>query len=281
MTEAVSAPPCEPFFLPAEFGRRFCLYFPPATVHPRATVIHVPAFGEEMNKARRMVTLQARAMAKSGLGVLLVDLYGCGDSSGEFADGRWEIWKEDLANALRWLKGREDVPVILWGLRLGVLLLMDYAKDSGEIFESFLLWQPVVSGEAFLTQFLRLRLASDMMAVGKAKAGTRELRAMLRAGESLEIAGYELSPMLAMALDKRRLVDMAIPGTPCHWFEVAAGDTGSVSPASRRVLGEWAGLGVESDSRVLMGEPFWMTQEITECQPLLNATSHIFSATTK
>jgi alpha/beta superfamily hydrolase len=39
-----------------------------------------------MNKARRMAALQARALAALGYGVLLLDLHGCGDSSGDFGD---------------------------------------------------------------------------------------------------------------------------------------------------------------------------------------------------
>ena len=253
------------------------MYYPPATAVCRANVLHVHAFGEEMNKSRRMVALQARAMTQLGLGVLLMDLYGCGDSSGDFGDARWEIWLEDLAGALSWLRGREEAPLILWGLRLGALLMMDYAKDSGEAFDSFLLWQPVVSGETYLTQFLRLRVANDMMAGGKAKVGTRELREALKGGEPLEIAGYGLSPELAMALDERRLAEPGIPGALCHWFEVAAGEGGAVSPASQRVVDQWVGQGVKVETRAVTGEPFWTTQEITECPTLVAATSRIFS----
>ncbi len=52
-----------------------------------------------MNKSRRMAALQARAFAAMGFGVLQIDLFGCGDSSGDFSDARWDIWKQDLAIA--------------------------------------------------------------------------------------------------------------------------------------------------------------------------------------
>lgn len=277
MRQAATYSPCQPFFLGAAPGQRFCVYFPPAGPICRANVLHVPAFGEEMNKARRMVALQARALSKLGLGVLLIDLYGCGDSAGDFADARWEIWQDDLIQALSWLRRRADAPLVLWGLRLGALLMMDFAKGSGEAFESFVMWQPVASGEAYLTQFLRLRLANDMMARGKPNTGTRELKEALKAGESLEIAGYELAPALAMALDKCRLADAAIPGAACHWLEIVAGERGTVSPVSRRVIDEWTGLGVKTGIHVVDGEPFWTTQEITECPSLVTATSRLFS----
>ena len=79
---------CEALFLPAEPGFRFGLYFPPCSTQPRGGVLYCPPFAEEMNKSRRMAALQARAFAKAGYGVLLLDLYGCGDSSGDFSDAK-------------------------------------------------------------------------------------------------------------------------------------------------------------------------------------------------
>jgi len=75
-----------------------------------------------MNKARRMAALQSRRLAAAGYSVLQIDLFGCGDSSGDFADARWEIWKQDLRLALGWLKPRVAGPLGLWGLRLGATL---------------------------------------------------------------------------------------------------------------------------------------------------------------
>ena len=63
-----------PFYLAGEFGPLFAVYVPPATgAEPRAIVVHCPAFAEEMNKSRRMVALQARALARDGFGTLVRD----------------------------------------------------------------------------------------------------------------------------------------------------------------------------------------------------------------
>jgi hypothetical protein len=45
----------------------------------------VPPFAEEMNKSRRMIAEVGRRLEGSGVGMLLVDLFGTGDSEGEFA----------------------------------------------------------------------------------------------------------------------------------------------------------------------------------------------------
>ena len=50
-----------------------------------------------------------------GFGVLQIDLFGCGDSSGDFSDARWDIWKQDIAAAREWLEERISAPVSLWG----------------------------------------------------------------------------------------------------------------------------------------------------------------------
>jgi hypothetical protein len=66
-----------PLFLPpapgAAGGPRFAvLHRPPGT--PRGLVVFVHPFAEEMNKARRMAALQARALAGHGWAVLMSDL---------------------------------------------------------------------------------------------------------------------------------------------------------------------------------------------------------------
>ena len=64
---------------------------------------HAHPFAEEMNKSRRMVALQASALADAGYAVLQLDLDGCGDDSSGFADASWEGWCSDVVRACRWM----------------------------------------------------------------------------------------------------------------------------------------------------------------------------------
>jgi exosortase A-associated hydrolase 2 len=219
MREPAAAPPAEPFFLKAEQGQRFCLFHPPAGPC-RGAVLYAAPFGEEMNKTRRMAALQARDLAAQGFGVLLLDLHGCGDSSGDFGDARWEIWKDDLALGHQYLQTRLQRAVSVWGLRLGALLALDYARGASRPIANLMLWQPVQNGATFLTQFLRLRIANDMLAEGKEKgSGTQALRDALRAGEMLEIAGYDLAPALAASIESLDAAALPVSGCPVHWFK--------------------------------------------------------------
>lgn len=255
--------PAEPFFLKADGGQRFCLYHPPAGP-ARGALLYVHPFAEEMNRARRMAALQARAFAAAGHAVLQIDLAGCGDSSGDFGDARWERWQADLALAAAWLRERTDAPLRLWGLRLGALLALDYARAAAHPVAGMLLWQPVLKGSTYLTQFLRLRLAGALLADGEAGGGTAHLRAALLAGEPLEIAGYELDARLARALDALDPLDAFRPACPVDWIEAVTQAGAEPSPGAARAAAAWRGAGVDLRLHPVHSAPFWTTTEITE-----------------
>lgn len=281
MSAALTPPRAEPFFLEAAAGQRFCLFHPPHG-ECRGALLYVHPFGEEMNKSRRMAALQARELAAQGYGVLLLDLHGCGDSSGDFGDARWNIWKDDVALGHQWLHERLGRPVSLLGLRLGALLALDYARSAMLTVASVVLWQPVQSGAIFLTQFLRLRIANDMLAAGGEKSGgTKVLREALRAGQTLEVAGYDLTPALADEIEALDAASLTVIGCPVHWVEAVPAEGRPLSPAGAKVTAAWEQRGVDLRIHLVTCPPFWATQEITECAALLATTSSIFNGATK
>ncbi|MGJ7915208.1 hydrolase 2, exosortase A system-associated [Massilia sp. LXY-6] len=274
-------PAAEPFFLKATHGDRFCLYHAPRGPC-RGALLYVHPFGDEMNRTRRLAAQQARALAERGIGVLLLDLHGCGDSSGDFAEARWATWKDDLALGHAWLHERLGVPTGLWGVRLGALLALDYAAGAATAPARLLLWQPVSSGAAFLSQFLRLRVAGAMLANGAgdgpegSAGGTRELRARLAAGEALEVGGYEIAPALAAALEGCDTARLAAPGCRIDWFEIRSAPGRPPGPATQRLAEMWRARGVQLHLEQVDAPPFWSTQEIASCPALLAATSALF-----
>ena len=218
-----------------------------------------------------MAAMQARALADAGIGVLLIDLGGCGDSDGEFGDARWEHWKLDLAAASAWLLARLERPVGLWGLRLGALLALDYARHAAQPVARLVLWQPVLKGTPFLTQFLRLRVAGALLdQSAPQQGGTQALRSALTAGQALEVGGYLLSPALAGAIDDAN-ADLA-PPCPVHWFELAADADRPLTPATAALTAAWTSQGRAPVVHQLACPPFWATAEIAECNALVAAT---------
>jgi exosortase A-associated hydrolase 2 len=264
----------EPQFLPGCQGPLFALYHPPQRA-PAAlgSVLYIHPLADELNRARRMAALQARRFAAAGRGVLLLDLYGCGDSDGDFNQARWDIWLTDLCQAANWLQDRQPGPLTLWGLRLGTLLATELVWQVPAT--RLILWQPIHSGVQALTQFLRLRLAAGL-ATGN-RESTAGLRQQLAAGHSLEVAGYELHPALAASLEQAALRTPPVsPALPVHWFELVTGADQTLSLASQQRLAEWRAAGVTVQAQVVSGEPFWFSLEIGLAPALLEATSGVF-----
>src|SRR5579863_6793860 len=96
----------EPVVIESSSGPLFGVFYPPAAPHANAMVLFVPPFAEEMNRARRMAALQARDFAARGIGTLIFDPFGTGDSTGEFHEARLAVWLDNLVAAADWLGGR-------------------------------------------------------------------------------------------------------------------------------------------------------------------------------
>ncbi|HNC21367.1 MAG: hydrolase 2, exosortase A system-associated [Candidatus Accumulibacter phosphatis] len=260
----------QPFIIPAERGTRFCLYHPAANGRTRGAIIYLHPFAEEMNKSRRMAALQARAMARIGYDVLQIDLLGCGDSSGDFAEARWQDWEDDVHLAHRWLRARSDAPVCLWGLRAGCLLAASAAvklKDT----TNFIFWQPVVSGKQHWQQFMRLKMAS-VLAAGQAKAVSDQLRQQLSTGQAVEIAGYTLAPALVESLEAAELKPPGAIGGRTAWLELSTREGATFSPVSTKCIGHWEAAAYKLDARMVNGPGFWQTSEIEDAPALITAT---------
>ncbi len=264
----------EPRFLKGVAGPIFSICFsPPKRTTPQRAFLLIPAFAEEMNRARRVMADTARRLAAHGGVALILDPYGTGDSGGDFSDARWETWLADLAMAGAWIRQRHPgIEVRFIGLRLGALLGMTAWASHPNAFDGAILWQPVLRGATFLTQFLRLRLAADLK--GSKEETTQSLRAKLGSGQTIEVAGYALSPELAHAIDHASL-DAAPPppGAPVHWIDIAPSENSAPSPAGRALVSSWQDSGRPVTSETVVADAFWTTSEITLAPTLVEATA--------
>jgi exosortase A-associated hydrolase 2 len=265
------------FFLDTSNGRRFCLFHAvSANIKCLGAVLYVAPFGEEMNKARRMLALQARNLAQQGFAVLILDLYGCGDSDGEFKDVSWAQWKDDLGVAFSWLHHHCNAPISLLGLRLGAMLALDFICDGVHQVSQLILWQPVLNGQQFLTQFFRLRLANDILSGNNEQSGgTLSIRQQLKDGEVVEIAGYEISSRLSTAIDALNANTFVPLNVPVHWFEIQNDAHANLPPAKQKVIDFWQQHQVDVHLEQVSGPEFWMTQEISVCKELVNRTTSL------
>jgi len=260
----------EAFFLPASGGARFCLLTRPEG-DARGTMIFCPPFAEELNKSRRMVALAASEFARHGWVVLQIDLLGCGDSAGDFGDASWDVWLDDLALGCEWLEGHFKTPPVLWSLRAGCLLASDLLARSRRQ-AAWLAWQPVTNGKQHLTQFLRLKAASEMLNENDAKSVMAGLRKSLQAGKTVEVAGYCLARAVTDGLESAAFALVDGFDRPVAIIEVAGADRQEVSPAIARLVEKWSGQTSKVHAQCVVGNAFWQTVEIEEVPALLPAS---------
>jgi exosortase A-associated hydrolase 2 len=277
----------EAFFLPIDEGRngeRFCLFHSAQGDVVRGSVLYIHPFAEEMNKSRRMVALQARALALAGFDVLQIDLLGCGDSSGDSGDANWQDWLNDVRQGCHWLQSRgrsppsgtapgDSPPLWLWGLRAGCLLAVEAANQLNDPC-NLLFWQPASAGKQILQQFLRLKVAGDMLG-GQAKGVMEGIRQQLDGGASVEIAGYMLSSGLASGMEQAALSPPAGQNMvrQLEWLEVSAREGAELSPVSSKIFALWQQAGVDARNHIVSGPSFWQTTEIEDAPALIAATT--------
>lgn len=267
----------EPLFLEGRSGRLFALHVPAAGADTLGVVL-LPPFAEEMNRSRRMLRRQATALAQAGISALLLDPLGTGDSAGDFADAHWERWVEDVGTAAAALCQRGAVRIGLFGLRLGALLAAAAAPTLPAPCFATALWQPVVSGRAHLAEFLRLRTLPG--AVQAAAGETIELlAARLASGTAVEVAGYEVSPELAGALNGLGLAALADPALgPVIWCDLVPLTGLPAAAASSACIAVWRAAGLRVASSTVVGPAFWGGQGPALVPELIDVTTAALSA---
>jgi len=254
----------EPFFINSPSGTVFALYHPPEDQPGvRGNILFIPPFAEELNRSRHMINRQARAFAKTGYAVLILDLFGTGDSEGTFGEATVPHWQQDILAALSWLEKKSGKPVILWAMRSGALLAADLVRQYPGLTDQLILWSPVGDGRKFITRYLRIKLAANL---SNNTDGTRnslkELWAELENGHSLEIAGYSLSPDLAHGLSALSLGKTKLPRElSVKWIEQSPMAPPILSPAAQKVIDSWENDGVSMSVTVVNDIAFWTLQE--------------------
>lgn len=260
-------------FLQVNGRRLFALDVMPT--QPRTgTVLYLPPFAEEMNRLRSHVASMARALASEGLRCVLLDPFGTGESDGHITDADWDHWLQDTEAACQWLADQDGHPPTLWGARTGALLAAEVSRRP-QLYPSpgrLLLWQPVLDGKLFLTQYLRLRIASQVVKDSERET-TDQIRARLTAGEIVEVAGYPLTGRIADQLATRRLADLTPPeGWQVSWIEVAAKPEQPLGPASQKAVEAWRAKGVAVQAITAASPMVWQVHRREEAPELQQAT---------
>lgn len=216
-----------------------------------------------------MLTLVAQGIADRGLTVAIPDLFGTGDSDGDFRDATWAGWLDDLRVVYTDLKANGHRPSAVLAVRTGCALAADVISSERWTIDRTVFWQPMLDGERFLKQFLRLRVAASLMSDG-GRESVSELRSRLRVGESLEVAGYFISPTLADELERiASRISLETGLGVLDWFEIVRDASQALSSSSLKHVEEAKGNRLDVHVATIAGEPFWSSVEIIENQALI------------
>ncbi len=263
-------------FIDGRQGKLFLLVRQPE--HPTGCVLFVPPFAEEMNKCRRMISETAMELSSAGHAVLVPDLYGTGDSEGEFHHARWSCWEENLADVCAWSSANRIPVTSIIAVRLGAALaLTAAARGVVASVRSAVFWEPVFDGRRHLTQFLRLRTAAKLIGDDR-KETVDELRSKLSSGMTLEVAGYRIGSDLAADLDGLTPPLHATEGFgSLYWMEVVPDGGGAVSSAAARLREQMERTGRKIAFQAFAGEPFWATVEVARVREMIHASVRALS----
>jgi exosortase A-associated hydrolase 2 len=262
------------FFLDGAAGRIFCV----GSLRAEATglrgrMLIIGPFAEEMNKSRHLLSSLVRSADAAGFEVLMPDLYGTGDSEGDFGDATLDIWRGDLDAALA--RTHAELPLVVVGLRAGALLATDLA--GRHTVSCLTLLHPQTDGRQQLTQILRLRIAGGMRPGGE-KETTAQLRQRFAAGEVLEIAGYRVSGALAAGLESLMIADLPLGAVEqINWIEVAPDADRPLMSGNQHVIDHWTALGKTVNTAVVACDEFWGTQEISQCRAMIDQVMTMLS----
>lgn len=208
-----------PFFFGTRQRRLFGVYSPArasasgavGSSRTRAVVLCAP-WGQEYLRAHRAIKQLATLLNQAGVHVLRFDWFGTGDSAGEMLDASLAGWQADLETAIDELKDTTDAARVgLVGLRLGGTLAACVAARRPKDVDSLVLWDPVVSGEAYLKELL-----------AEAPARTPEH------GGGHEVMGFALSDAMAAELRALVLPAAALPARTLVVRSVPAGSDEAV-----------------------------------------------------
>ena len=259
-----------PIFLKGAGGRIFALLYLPKVA--KRGVLFVPPFAEELNKCRRQITQTARSLADEGCAVLVVDLFGTGDSESDFSKARWEIWKSDVTTAISWMESDGPAVDAIVATRLGCALAAESLREASRSVLNTVFWQPVVSGRQFMTQFLRLQVAASMME-SDTQITVETLRAKLEAGSSIEVAGYKLTPELWRSVEEVDLLSSLNRGLgELHIVEVGRMRKDGLSIQGQRLMAVAQEQGIRVKGQRVPGDPIWAATEIVTNSLLEEAT---------
>jgi uncharacterized protein len=206
-----------PFYFGSADRQLFGIYDPASleSDSTRAVILCHPWGSEYLHAHRTMRQLSTR-LARAGFHALRFDYFGTGDSAGEITEATLSGWEADIGSAVREMKDMtRATQVALVGLRLGAALVAQVAAKRPDEIDALVLWDPVLSGEEYLSELLAALPPADRTAEWRSDGSDHEIQGfLLTAGMRREILTINL-PSLLPAIPVQTLIVTTAP-RPSH-----------------------------------------------------------------
>ena len=191
-----------PFYFYRGSTRLFGMLHAPSSLGAaRTAYVMSHPFGEEKLWSHRVFVVFARTLALRGIPVLRFDYSGAGDSGGETAIASVDAYLDDLGAAVEALSARAPAVtrVGLVGLRFGATLAAQFAERA-RLTQKFpavqgaplALWDPILDGESYIQELLRINLSTQLSVFGKVQESREVLVERIRGGGIANVEGYEI-----------------------------------------------------------------------------------------
>ena len=260
-----------PFYFPRGDLSLFGVLHEAAETGAKMPLVFSHPFAEEKLWTHRVFVSFARELARRGHTVLRFDQTGNGDSEGQFSEFCVDTALGDLECAIdrvKHLTGSREVGLL--GLRFGATLAALVVEQRDDV-RALVLWAPVVDGERYAQDLLRVNLATQMAVYKEIRQDRAALVQSMREGRTVNVDGYALAynhyeqlTAIALAKTPKRF---GSPALIVHIDRVA----GARRPAE---LQELVGHYADGTLLTVQEEPFWKEiPRFYETAPNLFATT--------
>lgn len=242
----------------------------PSLTEPSSLLLILQPFAEEQNKTRHIISKLARQLQLFGWHTCVPDNFGTGDSEGDLDNTSCAIWRTDLLKLLSSFcdMGYKEISFI--AIRFGSLQLFDLLNQHRLplAIKQVVLWQPFFDLAKFWQQFLRIKIA-DAMLNGR-KLNQKELEHQLTSGESIEIAGYPITPEFYQSVIQMNCnLPVILSDTKLNYFEITLRDNTETRATK---LFDHLIPQQQVNYVQITAEPFWSTQELANVDELIAIT---------
>ncbi|MFW9873542.1 MAG: serine aminopeptidase domain-containing protein [Candidatus Thorarchaeota archaeon] len=154
----------------------------------RKGYIIIHPFAEEKKCSHKILVELARKLYY----VFLFDLYGCGDSEGDFSKGNITRWLTDLDSAQTFFcKEYKIISTGFIGLRLGGFISLIFGSQMNSV-DQLVLLEPILSPQRFFRQLLRKKMIKEFKTFGIIRTDGKNISENIKEDNIVDFDGYAI-----------------------------------------------------------------------------------------